>query len=224
MLSDLTPLVKALEELNNSAGFALKYGPFFFAIALLVLTPFVALVVFKRFIGDTSAEHMHQHAYDDFRFYFRLTVVGGLLCVGAGVGWWLYENYRQVGQTQQLVAELTKQVGELQSAISDKKYAVVGVIMDGVKEYDEFIPTLSGQQTVVFTRMPETNNLFFVVLSDDQIPNTLDVLVMWGQYDEMTRTRTRIVPLPLQLSVAGKNVIGRYRFIFDQQVGKLKPI
>jgi len=223
MLSDLTPLLKALEELNTSAGFAQRYGPFFFAIALLVLTPFVALVIFKRFIGDTSAGQMHQRAYDDFRFYFRLTVVGGLVCVGVGVAWWVYENFRQVGQTQQLVAGLTKQVGELQSAISDKKYAVVGVIMDGVKENDEFTHSLGGQRTIVFSRMPETNSLFFVVLSDDQIPNNLDVMVTWGQHDEVTRIPTRKVTLPLQLTVAGKNVIGRYRFMFDQQVGKLQP-
>ena len=77
-MSELTALMKALEQLNDSASFAAKYGPFFFAVALLIVTPFVALALFKKYIGGGA---QNRKAYEDFRFYFRGTVMAGLACV-----------------------------------------------------------------------------------------------------------------------------------------------
>ena len=212
-MSELATLMKALEQLNDSASFAAKYGPFFFAVALLIVTPFVALALFKKYLGGGR---QNQNAYQDFRFYFRGTVVAGLVCVAVGVAWWLFDNYREGRRTQQLVADLARQIPGLHAAIAEKKYAVVGVIVDGIKESDEFVPTFASEQTIVFSRVPPTNNLFFVVLSDDAIPKDLSMIVSWGQHDITANLRSRPVSLALRMTLEKKG-IGRYRLKFDQQ-------
>jgi hypothetical protein len=212
-MSELATLMKALEQLNDSASFAAKYGPFFFAVALLIVTPFVALALFKKYLGGGR---QNQNAYQDFRFYFRGTVVAGLVCVAVGVAWWLFDNYREGRRTQQVVADLAKQIPGLHAAIAEKKYAVVGVIVDGIKESDEFVPTFASEQTIVFSRVPPTNNLFFVVLSDDAIPKDLSMIVSWGQHDIAANLRSRPVSLALRMTLEKKG-IGRYRLKFDQQ-------
>ena len=212
-MSELATLMKALEQLNDSASFAAKYGPFFFAVALLIVTPFVALALFKKYLGGGR---QNQNAYQDFRFYFRGTVVAGLVCVAVGVAWWLFDNYREGRRTQQLVADLARQIPGLHAAIAEKKYAVVGVIVDGIKESDEFVPTFASEQTIVFSRVPPTNNLFFVVLSDDAIPKDLSMIVSWGQHDVAANLRSRPVSLALRMTLEKKG-IGRYRLKFDQQ-------
>jgi hypothetical protein len=215
-MTELTTLINALDKLNDSASFAAKYGPFFFAVALLVITPFVALAAFKKFLGPRSAGRQYQNAYEDFRFYFRGTIIAGLACVAVGVAWWVFDNYREGQRTQQLVADLARKIAGLQTAIAEKKYAVVGVIIDGIKESDEFVPTFADQQTIVFSRVPPTNNLFFVVLSDDAIPKDLSMMVSWGQHDAAANLRSRPISLALKMTLDQKK-IGRYRFKFDQQ-------
>jgi hypothetical protein len=214
--AELTTLINALDKLNDSASFAAKYGPFFFAVALLIVTPFGALAMFKKFLGERSGSRSYQSAYEDFRFYFRGTVVAGLACLTVGVAWWLFDSYREGERTKQLVADLGRQVSGLQTAIAEKKYAVVGVIVDGIKESDEFIPTFVDQQTIVFSRVPPTNNLFFVVLSDEAIPKDLNMMVSWAQHDTVANLRSRPISLALKMTLERKK-IGRYRFQFDQQ-------
>ena len=215
-MPELTTLIDALDKLNDSASFAAKYGPFFFAVALLIGTPFVALAAFKKFLGPRAAGKQYQTAYEDFRFYFRGTVVAGLVCLAVGVGWWVFDSFRESQRTQELVADLAKQISGLQAAIAEKKYAVVGVIVDGIKESDEFIPSFASQQTIVFSRVPPTNNLFFVVLSDQAIPKDLSMMVSWGQHDMAANIRSRPISLALKMTLDHKG-IGRYRFKFDQQ-------
>jgi hypothetical protein len=220
---DLSAIIKALNEISQQATLAHKYGPFFFAIALLVVAPFVCLAIFKRSIAGTSEARLRDKAYTDFRFYFRSAIIVGIFCVFAGVAWWFYESYRQVDRTNETVRELQNKLGVVEAAIQEKKYAIVGVIMDGIKDSDEFVPTLGGQNTVVFSRLPDSNSLFFIILSNDQIAGNMELLVSWRQYDEATRARTRVVALPIQLTVI-KGQIGKYRFLFDKSVGKLQPL
>jgi hypothetical protein len=221
--ADLDSLIKLIDEINKTAGFAYKYGPFYFAVALLILIPFVAIAVFKQASSHMREGRPRQNAYDDFRFYFRSTVAVGLACVVVGVGWWVFENFRQVQRVQETVVELGKQLRQLKAAVSEKKYAVVGVVMDGIRDHDEFVPTLNTEHTIVFSRVPPTNSLFFVVLSNEQIPNNLELIVSWRQFDETNRTSTRVVSLPIQVTVV-RNTIGRYRFRFDKQIGMLQPL
>ena len=90
------------------------------------------------------------------------------------------------------------------------------MIVDGIKESDEFVPTFANEQTIVFSRVPPTNNLFFVVLSNDAIPQDLSMMVSWGQHDTTANLRSRPISLALKMTLEKKG-IGRYRFKFDQQ-------
>jgi hypothetical protein len=106
MASDeLSAILKALNNLEQSASFAQKYGPYFFAVALLIITPFVARAVFNKSIQDAD-EELKEKAYADFRFYFRSTMMVGILCVFAGVGRWLFDSYREGDRTLATVTEL----------------------------------------------------------------------------------------------------------------------
>lgn len=219
--SEISALIEALDKLNSSASFAQKYGPFFFAIAFLVVVPFIGLSIFKRSVGKSGNGRNYQKAYDDFRFFLRASVFGGLVCVAVAVGWWIYQNYHEVGQTKTLVADLTRQVSALKTAIAEKKYAVVGLIVDGVRDNDEFMPTFADQKrTIMFSRIPPTNSLLFLVLSDEDIPPTLDMVVSWGQYDQVANTRSRPVSLPIQMKLT-RNGIGQYRFKLDGETTAL---
>jgi hypothetical protein len=213
--TEISALVDALDKINNSASFAYKYGPFFFAVTLLVVAPFIALAIFTRSAGKSGNGRNYQQAYDDFRFFLRSSVLVGFVCVAVAVGWWIYQSYHEVGQTKTLVADLTRQVRALKEAIAEKKYAVIGLIVDGVREHDEFTPTFSDQKrTIFFSRLPQTNDLLFLVLSDEDIPPTLEMVVSWGQYDHAANTRSRPVSLPIQMKLTRQG-IGQYRFKLD---------
>jgi hypothetical protein len=219
--SEILALADALEKINNSASFAHKYGPFFFAVTLLLVAPIIALAIFKRSVDKSVSDRNYESAYKDFRFFFRTSLLVGFVCVAVAVGWWIYQNYREVDQTKTLVADLTRQVRALKEAIAEKKYAVIGLIVDGVREHDEFTPTFSDhKRTIFFSRLPQTNDLLFLVLSDEDIPPTLEMVVSWGQYDHAANTRSRPVSLPIQMKLT-RNGIGQYRFKLDGETTAL---
>lgn len=202
-----------LDRLNESASFAAKFGPFFFAVALLVVTPFAALIMFRKFLGPASSGRHYQRSYEDFRFYFRSTIIAGLACVVVGVGWWLFDSYREGRRTQQLVADLQGQVTTLAAAVGEKQYAAAGMIVRGVATSDELTPFYQSGMTVVFGRIPRTNSIFFVVLSDVAIPKDLTLVVEWTQID----LANRIPPLLLSLTMRLGRPFGQYSFKFDEQ-------
>jgi hypothetical protein len=109
----------------------------------------------------------------------------------------------------------------LQGAIAAKKYAVVGVIIDGITESDEFVPAFSDRQ-ILFSRVPPTNNLYFVVLSDEVIPSDLSMMVSWGQHDAAANLRSRPISLALKMKL-DPNGIGRYHFQYDKQSSAAAP-
>lgn len=209
LTADLTNIASSLDKLASSASFAAKYGPFFFAVALLVVTPFVALAIFKKFLNPSSAARKSQPAYEDFRFYFRGTVTAGLLCVAVGVGWWVFDNYSHGEDTRNNLTELQQRLVELQNMLAEMQYTRVGVIVNGADPTDEILPYDSRGMSIYFGRIPSTGNLFFAVLSNTVIPSDLNVTVLWGQRG------IRMTPIPLKMILA-KNP-KEYRLKFDPQ-------
>lgn len=139
--TNLDDLIKALDAMHRASGFAHQYGPYFFAVTLLLLVPFVALAVFKYASQKTPDGELRAHAYEDFRLYFRCTIFAGFACVFVGVAVWVYENFRQVQQLRPTIENLSEQVKTLNAALGEKKYIVVGLIADGINESDEFAVT-----------------------------------------------------------------------------------
>lgn len=222
-MDELTSLLKSLDELNKSVEFAYKYGPYFFAIFLLIVAPFVWVTVFKRWIGNSTDKRLHDKVYGDVRVYLRATFVGGIACVLIGVLVWVYENYHRVDGVIKTIPELKAQIEQLHRVTGEKKYTVAGMITNGIGANDEFQQAIS-DMTIVFSRLPATNSVFFLILSDDKIPDVLDFLIPFGQFDPKSNVRTPLVMIPLRVTVRKGSGIGSYRFLFDDQQAKLQPL
>jgi hypothetical protein len=222
-MEELKSLVAALNNLEQSASFGQKYGPYFFAIALLVVTPFVCRAVFARSIANDADPDRRRLSYEDFRFYFRSTVMLGVFCVVAGVGWWLFENYRENERTLATVTDLKTKLEKIQNIQQRMQYTVAGIIAAGTKPRDEFHPTLvNGQMQVVFARMPQTQAWFFVVMSEKELPPAIEMHMTWTPHVDDSAATRPILSIPVKLNAPKR--FGSYRFSFDNQVGVLQPI
>ena len=227
MLKDeLGAIVNALNQAGQSASFAEKYGPYFFAIALLVITPFICKIVFASALTSKNPD-VRKRAMEDFRFYFRRTSTAGLFCVVAGVGWWMFESYRESSRTQAYVVELKGKVEKFDTLTKSMNFAAYGVISAGIKAEDNFYATLiDPRMSIVFAKLPANivnseASWFFVVLSNQELPPALEFNVGWSQ-----RARDgdigAILNMPMKLMLAKK--YGLYKFSLEQDAANVRPI
>lgn len=227
MLKDeLGAIVNSLNQLEQSASFGEKYGPYFFAVALLVVAPFISRAVFAGSLASADAT-VRERALEDFRFYFRSTVMVGIFCVVAGVGWWIYENVRESARTQAKVAELTTQLQKFETLVKSMNFASYGVISAGIKADDIFYATLvNPQMSVYFAKLPAAvinseASWLFVVLSNQELPKTLEINVGWSHRAD-SGDAGAILSMPTRL-LLGKNN-GQYKFSLDQDAASIRPI
>jgi hypothetical protein len=195
-MDDLNIILGALDKLERSAAFAQRYGPYFFALALLVVGPFLCRLVFARSLS-AGKHRASDPQYQDFRFYFRSTITVGLLCVVAGVAWFFFENFRQVAQTNELVAELKKKVAGLEASLKGKSNTFAGLISSGLDPRDELhITFIDPKRTLICARVPQSSSSwYFVVVSDEELSSPFEVYVGWshGSPD--------IAPIPVQITL-----------------------
>lgn len=216
---EISTFIKALNDIGQSASFAQKYGPFFFAVALLVITPFVARAVFEKSIQRTD-KNMRQRAYEDFRFYFRATVAVGILCVFAGVGWWLYDSYREGARTLAALSELREKLSKDQGTIKNMNFTAYGIIGPGLKAHDAFFQTqFTEELSIVFAKLPSPlpnseASWLFVVLSAKELASPLNFSVGWAPGSGAEPDPTpQVTLMPVSLIAAkNRNV---YRFSLD---------
>jgi hypothetical protein len=227
MLKDeLGAIVNALNQVEQSASFGEKYGPYFFAVALIIIVPFISRAVFAGSLASADAT-VRKRALEDFRFYFRLTAVTGVLCVVAGVGWWIFENFRESARTQAKVAELTVQLQKLDTLIKGMNFASYGVISAGIKPEDIFYATLvNPQMSVYFAKLPAAvinseASWFFVVLSNQELPKTLEINVGWSQRAS-SGDAGAILNMPTRLMLGKNNA--QYKFSLEQDAANIRPI
>jgi hypothetical protein len=223
---ELSTLVNALNQMEQSASFAEKYGPYFFAVALLVIAPFICRTVFAGSLGGKDPV-LRKRASEDFRFYFRSTVMVGIVCVLAGVGWWLYENYREDARTVATVAELKAKLEKFEALTKSMNFAAYGIVSDGIKAQDIFYANLINPQiSVVFAKLPANilnseASWFFVVLSNQELPSALDISVGWSQHGDGPEPAS-ILNMPMRLLLAKK--YGLYKFSLGQDAATIQPI
>ena len=227
MDSDLTPLIKALSDLEQSANFAQKYGPYFFALVLLVVAPFVCRAVFSNSIDKAPDLDVRAKAYDDFRYYFRHTVQLGIFCVLAGVGWWLFDSYKEDTRTGASISELKARLADMDSMRKNMSYAAYGMISTGLKPKDMLFSSVNPTAQIVFTKVPVTDpnsdaTWFFVLLSDKALPPLLETNVFWSPQGDGNNPSHGLVPMPVRVTFGKNN--SSYQFSLDADFASVKPI
>ena len=228
MLNDeIGALLKALNNLQNSASFGEKYGPYFFAVALLIVTPFVCRVIFAGSLGSADPA-VRQDALKEFRFYFRSTVAVGIICVLAGVGWWPYDSYRESARTLATVTQLKAKLEKFDAQMKTMNFAAYGVISAGIQPEDVFYETLiNPQMSIVFANLPakvrnSQASWFFVILSNRQLPPVLDFNVGWSTHDGNGVPTGQIQFVPTRIQLAKK--YGYYKFSFGERAAIIQPL
>lgn len=228
MVSDeLSAIIKALNNLEQSASFAQKYGPYFFAVALLIITPFVARAVFNKSIQGAD-EDLKEKAYADFRFYFRSTLMVGILCVFAGVGWWLYDSYREGARTLATVTELKDELQKFQGTMKEMNFATYGVIGPGLKAHDVFYQTqFNDELSIVFAKLPSPlpqseASWLFVVLSNKELTSPLNFSVGWSPSVATGDTPGALTLMPIHLTVAKRYDV--YKFSIGSDGASIQPV
>lgn len=223
MLKDeLTAAINALNQLEQSASFAQKYGPYYFAVALLIVAPFVCRAIFSSAFNSTN-EAARTAAYADFRLYLRTVLLLGSLCIVAGVGWWLFENYRENNRTLAAVEELKTKLAKVDSTLHNMTYAIAGVISTGLNPQDVLYLTIpNSDMSIVFAKLPQSAAWYFVVMSDKELPPSLEISVVYSQYDEDPRKQPILRTIPVRLQF-GKR-FGSYKFSFDNSTAVLQPV
>lgn len=227
-MDEIGKLIQALNNLEQSSSFAQKYGPYFFAVALLTVTPFVARAVLGRSMAKRSDPKTRNQAYEDFRFYFRSTVVVGIACVVVGVAWWVYSSYREDARTVHTVAELKSQLEKLEATMKAMNFTAFGVIGPGVKAHDVFYQTqFSDQLSIVFAKLPSPlsqseASWLFVVLSDKELPPTLNFSIGWSQVGANGEVPTAPTLMPVRLIAAKRYSV--YNFSLEGDRASIRPV
>jgi hypothetical protein len=221
-MDELNAIVGALAKLEQPASFAQKYGPFFFAVLLLVLAPFLCRLLFAKSFGQKK-QRASDPEYQDFRFYFRSTIVAGLICTALGVLWFFYENYNQVTQTNVLVAELKKKVTDLEGELKGRYNTVAGLISAGLEPEDQLHAFLDPQRSTVVARAPESkNSWFFIIISDDALTSPFEVNLGWSRVGTEAGTQP-VVTIPVQITTQKR--FANYRFsLAGGDTAKLEPL
>ncbi|MGN6570927.1 MAG: hypothetical protein ACTHLO_05890 [Pseudolabrys sp.] len=227
-MDQISAFVKALDDLEKSASFAQKYGPYFFAVALLVVTPFIARAVFDKSIARTDKK-LREEAYADFRLYFRSTLAVGIFCVIAGVGWWLYDSYREGARTLQTVTDLKGKLQNFEATMKTMNFTAFGVIGPGLKAHDVFYRTdLNGELTIALAKLPiplpnSEASWLFVILSDKQLKSPMDFSVGYASTEGGDSPKVPQALMPMHIDLAQNNRI--YSFSLEGQGGRasIKP-
>jgi hypothetical protein len=220
---ELSSILDALTKLGDSASFAQKFGPYYFALLLLAIGPFICRAALASSLAAKEA-NVRTRAYEDFRFYLRSVVKLGAFCVIAGVGWFLFDNYRESGKTVATLAELKAKVEKLDGTLKNMNYVAAGVIASGLKPKDELYVTMGNSDiSIVFAKLPQsTSQWYFVVTSNTELPKTLDTFVAWSQTSDDGQTPASVLTIPIKLSFGKK--FGSYKFSFEDSVGRLQPM
>ena len=227
---ELGGLLKALNDLEQSASFAQKYGPYFFAVALLVVTPFIAQAVFNRSIQNASDPKLKAKAYDDFRFYFRSTLTVGIFCVIAGVGWWLYDSYREGARTLTAVTDLQEKLKKFQVTMKNMNFTAYGIIGPGLKAHDVFFQTqFNNDLSIVFAKLPSPlpnseASWLFVVLSAKELASPLNFSVGWSPSSGTADAPAAITLMPISLMVARDSNVYKFSLAGQGDRAVIQPV
>ena len=222
--AEIKSIEELLRQIADTASFAQKYGPYYFAVALLLLAPVIYRAVFKSAFDPTADLELRRETYQDFRFYLRTTLLLGSLFAIAASGWWFYEGYRESARMSQAIIDLKKELAARLQESKQMNYTVSGLISDGIRPADEFhISLINDKLSIVFARIPtERPTWFFVLMSDQQLPPELDFNIAWSQIDLERKQRTSVAMLPIRLKVGER--YGNYKFSFENQIGRIQPI
>ncbi len=220
---ELSSIIEILGKLGEGAGFAQKFGPYYFALLLLAAGPFICRAALNSSLNAKDAKERNK-AYDDFRFYLRSVVKLGAFCVVVGVGWFLFDNYRESGKTVATLNVLKARVEKLDGTLKNMNYVAAGVISSGLKPKDELYVTMgSSDISIVFAKLPQsTSQWYFVVTSSNELPKTLDTFVAWSQTSDDGQKPSSVLTIPIRLSFGKK--FGSYRFSFEDSIGRLQPL
>ncbi len=223
---ELNVILNAINSLQQSTSIAEKYGPYFFALALLIVAPFLCRAVFAKEIDRARDADVRRKAYADFRLYFRSTLAAGLFFSLAAVGWWLYENLREEARTSQALAELKIQLAAINQTMEKMHFAASGVISEGLSPEDVFITTFTTTSdiSIVFAKLPTAMfqseaSWYFVVMSNKELPPSLDTTV---GYSLQGAEKPMIVNMPIHLTFGEKSDF-YYKFSFSGNVADVRP-
>jgi len=107
------PSQQPFQWIESLANTSFLWGPFFFSILFMLVITRTAHSYYLG-VNERSSPPASQEEKNDYRFYFRLSIVCGTLLVFLSVGWWIYAQLQQhtfqgviVGlrENQQIVAD-----------------------------------------------------------------------------------------------------------------------
>jgi hypothetical protein len=166
---DLDQMMTALDKINDASSVAQKYGPFYFALVLLLFVPLVASPFIKRFAASAGDAKTRIILIENYSLYLKLCLFVGVFCTLASVAWWLFEGYRQDDLMLRSLNALRAEVAEMKSRETAMRYTTIGYIENTTDLRNEFINTL-GRPSVVFSRQGWPGNTWlFAVISDQPI-------------------------------------------------------
>jgi hypothetical protein len=216
----LDQLIEALGKLNDASSAAQKYGPFYFALFLLLFVPFIASSIIKRSAENANDEQTKSAILAHYNWYFNVCLTIGALCTVAGVVWWFYDNYRQSALIDQSLAALKAELSDLKAKEADMQYTTVGYIENTTGMSNQFINTL-GHPSIVFSPQggPE-NRWVFAVMSDQPIQPARPLQIELAYTDPASGKQTF---WPLGLPVQASSTPIAYRFTIDQDGAHIEP-
>ncbi len=83
------PSQQPLEWIDSLANASFLWGPFFFSILFLLVVTRTAHSYYAR-VNERVTPPASAEERQDYRNYFRLSIVSGLVLVFLSVGWWMY--------------------------------------------------------------------------------------------------------------------------------------
>ena len=227
-MENLSKVIQALGDLEQSSNYALKYGPYFFAVALLTVAPFVARAMLGGWLTNIDDPKLRNKIYEDFRYYFRKVITAGIACVAVGVMFWVFMSYRDDRHTANTVADLQSQLEKLAAIMKTMNYTAFGVIGPGVKAQDVFYEThLTDQLSIVFAKLPSPlpqseASWLFVVLSNNELPQPLNFSIAWSQVGPNNEAPTALTLMPVRLTAAKEYTV--YKFSLEGDFATIRPV
>lgn len=166
---DPDKILNVLSKLGDASSAAQKYGPFYFALFLLLIIPFASAPLLKKSVEKEKDTRIRQALLEHYSLYFRICLLIGALCTVVSVAWWLYANYRQEDAIAASLAALKSEVDQMRSKEKEMRYTTIGYIENTTDLKNEFVNTL-GRPSIVFSREGgRTNTWMFAVISDQPI-------------------------------------------------------
>ena len=175
---DAEKLADLISKLNDASKSAEQFGPFYFALFLLLFVPLIAATFIKRSADKAVDPKTRQIILSNYSEYFRICMYIGAFCTLSGVGWWFYQSYRQAALIDSSIISLTSQVNELKIRELSMRYTTIGYIENATPLKNEFLNTL-GRPSVVFSREGAPGNTWiFAVISDQPIEELKPISVI----------------------------------------------